>query len=118
MHPGGFGDLLVVLGFLAAHLSFKANTYASATIETATGQTVISTGAYSVVRHPMYSGASVMFLGVPLALGSWWGLAPAVLTLPTLAWRLTEEEAYLAKNLLGYEAYQRKVRWRLMPLIW
>ena len=108
----------MVLGFWLIHLSFKANTFASATIETAANQTVISTGAYSIVRHPMYSGASVMFLGVPLALGSLWGLAPALLMLPTLVWRLTEEEAYLARNLFCYGVYQRKVRWRLMPLIW
>lgn len=112
------GDGLVIVGFYLMFLAMRANSYASSTIEIGGGQTVISTGAYAVVRHPMYSGAALMFLGVPLALGSWWGLVPAAFVVPLLAWRLTSEEAYLVRNLTGYEAYRAKVRWRLAPLIW
>jgi protein-S-isoprenylcysteine O-methyltransferase Ste14 len=112
------GELLVIIGFWMIHLTFKANSYASATVETSVGQTVISTGVYGVVRHPMYAGAAVMFIGAPLALGSWWGLIPGLLLLPALAWRLTDEEAFLVRNLPGYEDYRRKVRWRLLPFVW
>jgi protein-S-isoprenylcysteine O-methyltransferase Ste14 len=112
------GNLMVALGFWMIFFTFKANSYAAATVETSEGQTVISTGAYGVVRHPMYAGASILFPGIALALGSWWALVPGLLLLPLLAWRLTEEEAFLLKNLPGYADYRRKVRWRLLPLVW
>jgi protein-S-isoprenylcysteine O-methyltransferase Ste14 len=67
------GDLLVALGWLAIFFVFKENTFTSATIELAPGQKVISTGPYALVRHPMYAGGLVMLLGMPIALGSWWG---------------------------------------------
>jgi protein-S-isoprenylcysteine O-methyltransferase Ste14 len=60
----------------------------------------------------------VLFFGAAPAMGSWWGLIPAALLVPGLAWRLIEEEAYLVRNLPGYEDYRRKVRWRLAPFIW
>ncbi len=72
------GDALVALGLFAVFLVFKENTFTSGTIEVASDQTVISTGPYAIVRHPMYSGAFVMLIGVPLALGSWWGLLTVV----------------------------------------
>lgn len=112
------GEILVIAGFVLIGLTFRANSFASATIETSAGQTVISTGVYGVVRHPMYAGAALMFIGAPLALGSWWGLVPGALLLPTLAWRLTDEEAFLVRNLSGYEAYRRRIRWRLLPFVW
>ena len=67
------GDLLGALGWLAIFFVFKENTFTSATIELAPGQEVISTGPYALVRHPMYAGGLVMLLGMPIALGSWWG---------------------------------------------
>jgi protein-S-isoprenylcysteine O-methyltransferase Ste14 len=66
----------------------------------------------------MYAGALLMFVGVPLALGSWWGLAPAAAIVPVLVWRLLREEAFLVANLAGYDAYRRRARYRLVPLIW
>jgi protein-S-isoprenylcysteine O-methyltransferase Ste14 len=84
----------------------------------APNQKVISTGPYAVVRHPMYAGALVMLLGIPIALGSWWGLLVLVLMTPALIWRLSDEERFLARNLPGYAEYQDKVRFRLIPLVW
>jgi len=112
------GDALVALGCLIIFFVFKENTFTSATIEMAADQTVISTGPYAVVRHPMYGGALIYLLGIPLALGSWWGLLVIVVMLPALLWRLLEEEKFLAKNLPGYSEYLNKVRYRLVPFIW
>lgn len=112
------GDVLVVLGFCVIFFVFKENTFTAATIEVAADQRVISTGPYSIVRHPMYSGALVMLLGTPLALGSWWGLLMFVPMILTIAWRAIEEERLLLTNLRGYKAYCRRVRYRFMPLVW
>jgi protein-S-isoprenylcysteine O-methyltransferase Ste14 len=112
------GNALVALGYLFMFVVFRANSFASSTIEVGAGQRVISTGPYALVRHPMYAGATVMFLGAPLALGSWWGLVPVLLLLAGLIARLRDEERYLARNLPGYEAYRRDVRHRLMPGVW
>jgi protein-S-isoprenylcysteine O-methyltransferase Ste14 len=112
------GDVLVALGFLAIFFVLKENTFASATIELAADQKVISTGPYAVLRHPMYAGALVLLLGMPIALGSWWGLLVLVLMMPALIWRLFDEEKFLAKNLPGYTEYLQKVRFRLIPRVW
>ena len=112
------GDVLVVLGWLAIFFVFKENTFTSATIELAPDQKVISTGPYALVRHPMYAGALVMLLGIPIALGSWWGILVVVAMMPALLWRLFDEEKFLARNLSGYVEYQNKVRHRLIPLVW
>jgi len=112
------GDVLVVLGWLAIFLVFKENTFTCATIELSPNQKVISTGPYALVRHPMYAGALVMLLGIPIALGSWWGLLIIVAMMPALIWRLIDEERFLARNLPGYVEYQRKVQYRLIPLVW
>jgi protein-S-isoprenylcysteine O-methyltransferase Ste14 len=112
------GDVLVVLGWVAIFFVFKENTFTSATIEVAAGQKVISTGPYALVRHPMYAGALVMLLGIPIALGSWWGLLVIVAMMPALLWRLLDEEEFLTRNLPGYADYQSKVRYRLIPLLW
>ena len=104
---------------LARHLFvFRENSFTSATIELAPDQKVISTGPYALVRHPMYAGALVMLLGIPIALGSWWGILVFAAILPALIWRLFEEEKFLARNLAGYVEYQNKVRYRLIPTIW
>jgi protein-S-isoprenylcysteine O-methyltransferase Ste14 len=112
------GDALVALGWLAIFFVFKENTFTSATIELASDQQVISTGPYALVRHPMYAGALFMLGGIPIALGSWWGLLVLAALLPALVWRLLDEEKFLARNLPGYVEYQGKVRYRLIPLVW
>ena len=112
------GDALVGLGFLAVFFVFKENTFPSATIELAPDQKVVSTGPYALVRHPMYAGGLVLLLGMPIALGSWWGLLVIFATVPAFIWRLVDEEKFLARNLPGYVEYQEKVRYRLIPLVW
>jgi protein-S-isoprenylcysteine O-methyltransferase Ste14 len=112
------GDGLVLLGWLIIFFVFRANTYAAATIQLAPGQKIISTGPYALVRHPMYAGGLLMLLGIPIALGSWWGLLVIAAMMPVLIWRLFEEEKFLSRNLAGYAAYKHKVRYRLILLVW
>ena len=112
------GDILVGLGWLAVLFVFRENSFSAATIQLAPDQTVISTGPYALVRHPMYAGGLVMLLGVPIALGSWWGILVFVAIIPVLIWRLLDEERFLTRNLPGYLHYQSQVRYRLVPLVW
>jgi protein-S-isoprenylcysteine O-methyltransferase Ste14 len=112
------GDVLVLLGWLGIFLVFRENSFSSATIELAADQRVISTGPYALVRHPMYAAAFVMLLGIPIALGSWWSVLIIAAILAALVWRLLDEERFLAGNLPGYTAYQGRVRYRLLPLVW
>lgn len=112
------GDALVVLGLFFTLLVMKENSYSAATIQTVEGQKVISTGPYAIVRHPMYVGALILAIGVPLALGSWWGLVPLVPMILVLVWRILDEEHVLKKELPGYAEYTRRVRYRLAPHLW
>jgi protein-S-isoprenylcysteine O-methyltransferase Ste14 len=112
------GDVLVALGYLLVFFVFRENTFASSIIEVAAEQKVISTGPYALVRHPMYTGALVMFLGTPLALGSWWGLFAMFPITLLMVWRLLGEETFLAENLPGYTDYRQTVRYRLVPFVW
>jgi protein-S-isoprenylcysteine O-methyltransferase Ste14 len=111
------GDALTVVGFFITFRVYKANTFASATIEVSDGQEVISTGPYAVVRHPMYAGGLIYLLGMPLALGSYRGLLVFAAMIPVLIWRLLDEEELLTRKLPGYVEYQARVRWRLIPRI-
>ncbi|KQW18914.1 hypothetical protein ASC80_15625 [Afipia sp. Root123D2] len=106
------------LGYLIVFLVFRENTYTSGIIEVAENQKVISTGPYSLVRHPMYSGANLCFLSMPLALGSWWALIPAAIECVLVGVRALDEEKFLKANLPGYAAYCDKVRFRLIPGVW
>jgi protein-S-isoprenylcysteine O-methyltransferase Ste14 len=112
------GDALVALGLLMNLLVFQENSYGASNIKVEEGQMVISTGPYALVRHPMYAGVLIMLIGVPLALGSWWGLAVLALTTPGLIWRILDEEKVLEKDLSGYQEYEQKVRYRLVPYLW
>jgi protein-S-isoprenylcysteine O-methyltransferase Ste14 len=111
-------DFFVVLGLFVIFLVFRENTYTSVLVEVNEGQKVVSTGPYGVVRHPMYSGALIMLLFTPLALGSFWGLLAFPPILLAIAVRLSEEERFLDKNLPGYTKYRQRVRYRLIPFIW
>ena len=108
----------VLLGFYIMFETFRANTFAASTIQVEREQHVISSGPYAVVRHPMYAGALPMFLAVPIALGSWWGLVPAALLGGAIVARLLDEERILRQRLPGYEQYCRDVRYRLIPAVW
>jgi len=112
------GDGMIAIGFLIVFLTFRENTFTAGTIEIAENQHLIDTRPYAVVRHPMYAGALILIAGIPLALGSWFGLIAAALLVPVIVWRLTREEAFLAANLAGYGAYRGRVRHRLAPLFW
>jgi protein-S-isoprenylcysteine O-methyltransferase Ste14 len=112
------GYVLFVLGWVIIFFVFKENTFTSATIEVAADQKVIDTGPYAIVRHPMYVGSLIYMVGMPITLGSWWGLVVIPLMLPALLWRLFDEEKLLKENLAGYTEYSRKVRYRLIPFVW
>lgn len=111
-------DVFVALGFLIVFLVFRENSYTSAVIEVAREQQVIVTGPYRMVRHPMYSGASLLLIFTPLALGSWVALPLSVVLILVVVIRLVEEEKFLSANLVGYKAYCQAIRYRLVPLIW
>jgi protein-S-isoprenylcysteine O-methyltransferase Ste14 len=112
------GEGLVVLSFLGYYFVFRENSFAASSIQTFEGQKVISTGLYAHVRHPKYAGDLLLVIGIPLALGSWWGLAFLLLVIPALVWRILDEEKLLKKDLPGYAGYMEKVRYRLVPYLW
>jgi len=112
------GNLLIALSYLLFYFVFKANPYGAATIQVEENQPVISTGPYALVRHPMYSGALILMFGIPLALGSWWGLLFLIPGVAVIIWRLLDEEKFLSRNLAGYSEYKNKVRNRLVPFVW
>jgi protein-S-isoprenylcysteine O-methyltransferase Ste14 len=112
------GNMLLVFSYFVYYLVFRINSYAASSIKTFEGQKVISVGPYGIVRHPKYVGDLFLLVSIPLALGSWWGLVFAVLSVTGLAWRILDEEKLLKKDLPGYDEYMQKVRYRLVPYIW
>lgn len=111
-------DVIVLAGYIMVILVFKENSYASRTVEVEEDQKVIDTGPYAVVRHPMYSSLTALYVISPLALGSYWALISSVLIVPILIARILSEEKILAKELKGYTEYQQKVKYRLLPGVW
>ncbi len=111
-------DILVFGGLMVGLRVLQVNSFSASNIRVEENQPVISTGPYAVIRHPMYAGMLVMMVGVPPALGSWWGLAVLALVLPVLILRILEEERTLRADLAGYEDYMHKVRYRLVPYVW
>jgi protein-S-isoprenylcysteine O-methyltransferase Ste14 len=112
------GELVIVLSFLFIFWVTRVNSFAASNVRVEEGQRVIDTGPYAYVRHPMYAGAVWLFVGIPLALGSWRSLALAPLVIPVLAWRLLDEEKVLKRDLPGYIDYMRRVRFRLVPFVY
>jgi len=112
------GNAIIALSFLAIFRVIRVNSWAASNVRVEAGQQVIDTGPYAHVRHPMYAAAIWLFVGIPLALGSWWTLALLVPFLPVLMWRLLDEEKLLARELPGYTEYMRRVRYRLIPHVW
>ena len=108
------GDALVLLGGFSIHRVFRENSLhrrgSSWPRTSGSSSPALTCG----VRHPMYAGALVMMAGIPIALGSGWGLLPLAATMPALVWRILDEEKFLVAGLPGYEAYRQKVRYRLI----
>jgi protein-S-isoprenylcysteine O-methyltransferase Ste14 len=112
------GHVVAAAGLGMVMLVIQQNSYASSTVQVESGQTVVSRGLYGLVRHPMYTANVIMMVGIPLALGSYWGLVFAIPGLLVLAWRIRDEETLLRDELEGYREYTQKVRYRLVPGVW
>jgi len=114
------GAVLIALCMYVACLTFRENSYAAPVVKIARerGHRVVSSGPYAYVRHPMYAGALLFFIGTPLLLGSRFGLAAAPLLVVVLAARAVMEERMLAEELPGYREYAQRVRYRLVPGVW
>ena len=143
-----FSGLLFVIGFIVAGLDFRfglsvvptwavviasviflisyalyaevmrENAYLSRKIEVQEGQSVVSTGLYGIVRHPMYAATIWLFLSIPIVLGSFWALICFLPYVFIIAVRIIDEEKLLSKELCGYDEYKKKVRYRLIPFVW
>ena len=111
-----------VVAFLLAYILYaevlRENTYLSRTIEVQENQKVIDTGLYSVVRHPMYSATLILFLSMPLVLGSFYSFIVFLAYPFIIAKRIKHEEEFLEKELNGYADYKQKVKYRLIPFVW
>jgi protein-S-isoprenylcysteine O-methyltransferase Ste14 len=112
------GDVLVVTGLTIGMLVVVQNSYAAATVRVEEGQKLASRGLYKLVRHPMYAGNLILMVGIPLALGSYWGLLVLIIGLLVLVFRILDEEKLLNEELAGYSEYAQRVRYRLMPYVW
>jgi protein-S-isoprenylcysteine O-methyltransferase Ste14 len=114
------GASLIALCMILCWQVFGFNTFAAPQVKTQPGraQQVITEGPYRVVRHPMYSGGSLLFVGMPLLLGSWWGLVAASILIIVIGTRIVGEERMLRRELSGYDDYAKQVRYRLAPGLW
>jgi protein-S-isoprenylcysteine O-methyltransferase Ste14 len=112
------GNVVAAIGLGITMVVVIQNSYAAANITVESGQTVVSTGLYGLVRHPMYFGVLVMLIGMPFALGSYWALLVVVVDLILLAARIADEEKALTDELTGYREYTEKVQSRLVPHVW
>lgn len=113
------GTVLLALSIVLVFEALRENTFAAPVVkmQKERGQTVVSTGMYGVVRHPMYAGALLLFVAGPLLLGSVWGLIVSLILIVTIAVRSIGEEAMLKQELEGYSDYMRRVKWRMIPYV-
>lgn len=111
-------SVLFVLAYILYGEVMRENRYLSRTVKVEAGQQVVDTGLYALVRHPMYSVTLLLFLSMPLVLGSWYALIPFAFYPVIIIVRLKDEEALLSRELPGYEAYKEKVKYRLIPFVW
>jgi protein-S-isoprenylcysteine O-methyltransferase Ste14 len=109
---------LVFTGYMIFFSTMKANSYASRIIEVEEKQTVISSGPYAVIRHPMYAGWLLMIIATPVALGSYWALSVFIIVTIPLLGRIVNEEKILLTELPGYDGYCREIKYRLIPFVW
>ena len=112
------GLVLSNAGMVIMDIVMLQNAFASKLLDIKEGQTIIDSGMYARVRHPLYSGASLMILTLPIALGSWWGVLPAVIGVLSLVLRIQFEEEMLVKGMDGYREYQTRVKYKLIPGIY
>jgi protein-S-isoprenylcysteine O-methyltransferase Ste14 len=112
------GDVLVAIGLGLAMLVVIQNGYAAANVTVEKEQKLVSTGLYGLVRHPMYTANVILMLGIPLALGSYWGLVLLIPGPTVLALRIRDEEKLLTEELAGYREYMQDVHYRLVPYVW
>jgi protein-S-isoprenylcysteine O-methyltransferase Ste14 len=114
----GMAAVLFLLGYAMYAEVMRENAYLSRTIEVQENQKLIDTGLYGIVRHPMYTATLLMFLAMPLILGSLWGGAIFAVYPVLIIKRIQNEEQVLSIGLKGYTDYQQRVRWRLIPWVW
>jgi protein-S-isoprenylcysteine O-methyltransferase Ste14 len=114
------GLIFVVDGLALLFLCFKENAFAAPVVrhQVERSHTVVDTGAYGMVRHPMYAGAALLMLGMSLWLESYAAAALSIVPIALLAVRIEIEERFLLKKLRGYDAYRERVRYRLIPFVW
>ena len=112
------GAAVFLLAYLLYAEVLRENTYLSRTIEVQEGQRVIDTGLYGLVRHPMYSATLLLFLAMPVVLGSVYAFLVFLAYPLILVQRIKHEEAFLERELEGYRAYKQKVKYRLIPFVW
>ena len=110
--------VLFLLAYLLYAEVMRENAYLSRTIKVEEGQTLVSTGLYGIVRHPMYMATLLLFMVMPLVLGSWWALIPFAFYPAIIISRLKDEEELLTRELAGYAEYKEKVKYRIIPFIW
>ncbi len=110
--------VIFLVGYALYAEVLRENAYLSRTVEVQEGQKVIDTGLYGVVRHPMYLATLLMFLPMPIVLGSFWGLIPFAIYPVAIIFRIINEENVLSEGLAGYSEYRKKVKYRLIPFIW
>jgi len=111
-------NVIVFSGYIFVFFVLRENSYASRIIEVEKGQKVITSGPYTIVRHPMYLGVLLMYLFTPIALGSYWAIIFFLPLVPLIVFRLLNEEEVLLRELPGYEEYCKKTRYHLIPFIW
>ena len=111
-------SVLFVVAYILYAEVMRENAYLSRTIRVEEGQTVVDTGLYGIVRHPMYAVTILLFLMIPVILGSWYALVAFAFYPAIIVIRLKDEEELLTRELSGYEEYKKKVRYRLFPFIW
>lgn len=112
------GAVVFIVAYMLYAEVLRENTYLSRTIEVQEGQKVIDTGLYGIVRHPMYSVTLLLFLSMPIVLGSVWAFLIFLVYPFIIAARLKDEEKFLEEELEGYREYKQKVKYRLIPFIW
>ena len=111
-------SVLFLLAYALYAEVMRENAYLSRTIRVEAGQTVVDTGLYGIVRHPMYAVTILLFLMIPLVLGSWYALIAFAFYPAIIIVRLKDEEELLTKELPGYAEYKQKVKYRIIPFVW